>query len=267
MLAGSNCNCLICQLEANLVAEFAADRNAASYSKLAARRLVLSRFPTAIQLIQRLHNPKAEYQPPTSDQILRELLPPPADSALHQFWQSMLLLAFIPTIHRTTSQISNTFSCLTRDDVSQQLLGLLLEFICSSELQSRQSHLAFTIARKIRRLAFRWAIRESRIEFPEEANGHPIISPPQEPFDHSQPALLLLEFLDSCERRGWLSTTERRLLMQFKIEGISCQELSRRNGHSPIALQHRIQRLIDRLRRLSRTPAAGIAQQLELFRK
>jgi len=267
MLTGLNCNCLICQLEANLVADLAAKRNTALFSEFAARRPVLSGFPTARQLIQRLHDSKTEYQLPTSDQILRELLPPPTDSALRQFWQSMLLLAFIPTVHRTTSQISNTFPCLGRDDIGQHLIGLLLEFLHSNELQSRYSHLAFTIARKIRRLAFRWAMRESRIGLPEEVNGGSMTFQLSAPPNPTQSALLLHEFLDSCERGGWLSAAERRLLMQFKIEGLSCQELSRRNGHSAIALQHRIQRLVDRLRRLSKEPATGIAQQLQLFQK
>lgn len=33
-----------------------------------------------------------------------------------------------------------------------------------------------------------------------------------------------------CQRRGWLSCEERELLTQFKLEGISCLDLARRNG-------------------------------------
>lgn len=265
MLAGPNCNCLICRLEADLIAELAADRSAVLYPKLAASSLVLSRFPTTLQLIQHLHRPDAEHQIPTSDEILRELLQSPSDPTLQQLWHSTLLLAFIPTIHRTTSHIATSFPSLSRDDIAQHLLGVLLELLHSSELQSRPSHFAFTTARRIRRLAFRWAIHESRIASLEEADGLPTTSPLLTAFDHSHSALLLREFLDSCERRGWLSSAERHLLLQFKIEGISCQELSLQNGHSPVALRHRIQRLIGRLRRLSRTPSVDIPQQLELF--
>ena len=41
------------------------------------------------------------------------------------------------------------------------------------------------------------------------------------------------------------TSTERRILTESKIEGLSCRELSQRNGHSAVAIQHRIQRLID----------------------
>jgi hypothetical protein len=58
---------------------------------------------------------------------------------------------------------------------------------------------------------------------------------------------------------------ERNLLIQFKVEGISCQELASRNGHSAIAIQHRIQRSLDRLRRLAKSPPGPVAKQLELF--
>lgn len=267
MLAGPNCNCLICRLEGDLLADLAADHNATLYTKLATSSFVLSGFPTTLQLIQHLHRPGGDHQSPTSDEILSELLRPPSDLTLQQFWHSTLLLAFIPTIHRTTSHIGMRFPSLSRDDIGQHVLGVLLEFLHSSELQSRQSHLAFTIARRIRRLAFRWAIRESRIGLLEEAKSPPPIPEALATFDRSHSAFLLRDFLDSCERKGWLSSTERRMLIQFKIEGISCRELSQRNGHSPVALQHRIQRLIDRLRRLSSAATANTPQQLELFPK
>jgi DNA-directed RNA polymerase specialized sigma24 family protein len=267
MLAGPNCNCLICRLEADLITELGTDCSQTLYLRLAASCLVLSGFPTTLQLIRHLHRPEAGHPSPTSDEILRELLGLPSDPDLLQFWHSTILLAFIPTIHRTSSHIGTTFPSLTRDDIAQHLIATLLESLYSSELRSRQSHLAFTVARRVRRLGFRWAIHESRTALRKEAVGPPLTAPVPAAFDRSGSALLLCEFLDSCERRGWLSSSERHMLMQCKIEGISCQELSRQNGHSPVALQHRIQRLIDRLRRLTRTPTANIPRQLELFLK
>jgi DNA-directed RNA polymerase specialized sigma24 family protein len=181
-------------------------------------------------------------------------------------WQRLLLLAFIPTIHRTTTQITATFPSLTRDDTAQHLFAVLLEYLHSQELRSRQSHLGFTIARKVRRNAFRWAIRESRISLRDET--HPTSTEAVEmdaSDDDSHASILLGQFLDNCQRKGWLSTEERKLLIEFKLEGISGPELARRNGHSVVAVRHRIQRLLDRLRRIAQTSENGKPQQLNLF--
>jgi DNA-directed RNA polymerase specialized sigma24 family protein len=268
MTAGFNCNCFICRLETSLTTELSADRSSENYHYVVDSSLVLSGFPTSLELIQHLHRPEIDHQYPSSDQILLELIRPRTNPSLQQSWNSILLLVFIPTIHRTTSQLSVSFPFLARDDIAQNLVTILLEFLHSNELQSRHSHLAFTVARRIRRTAFRWAIHESRIAAVEQPHGPPTARPePEASEDHSPSAVLLREFLDNCERRGWLTSTERRILTESKIEGVSCQELSRRNGHSSVALQHRIQRLIDKLRRLTQKPPHDIPQQLELFPK
>ena len=181
-------------------------------------------------------------------------------------WQRLLLLVFIPTVHRTTSQITGAFPSLTRDDTAQHLFAVLLEFLHSKELRSRHSHLGFTIARKIRRSAFRWAIRESHRSLRDETDGtSTAVLETHASDDDSHANILLQQFLDNCQRRGWLSTEERELLTQFKLEGISCPELARRNGHSAVAIRHRIQRLLDRLRRIAQTSDNGTPEQLNLF--
>jgi hypothetical protein len=76
---------------------------------------------------------------------------------------------------------------------------------------------------------------------------------------------LLGQFLNNCQRKGWLSTEERQLLIEFKLEGISGPELARRNGHSVVAIRHRIQRLLDRLRRIAQSSGSGMPQQLNLL--
>jgi DNA-directed RNA polymerase specialized sigma24 family protein len=268
MIAAPNCNCLICRLETNLIVELSAEANSAQYRQLVDSSLVLSGFPTPLELIQHLHHPEAQDQHSSSDDILLELLRPRIDPFLGQLWHCLLLLVFIPTIHRTTSHLSAIFPSLARDDIAQHLITVLLEFLRSRELQSRQSHLAFTIARKIRRAAFRWAIHESRVAAVDEPEGPPTMPPSLNVSgDHPHSAVLLRQFLDDCERKGWLTSTERQILTESKIEGLSCRELSRRNGQSAVAIQHRIHRLIDRLRRLARAPSNDVPQQLELFPK
>jgi DNA-directed RNA polymerase specialized sigma24 family protein len=268
LIAVSNCNCLICRLETNLIAELSAEGHSAQYRKLIDSSLVLSGFPTPVQLVQYLHRPDAENQHSSSDDILLELLRPRIDPLTRQLWHCLLLLVFIPTIHRTASQLSAIFPSLARDDTAQHLITVLLDFLHSKELQSRQSHFAFTIARGIRRAAFRWAIHESRVAAIEEPDGPPtMLRSLDVSGDPSHAAVLLRQFLDDCERQGWLTSNERQILTESKIAGLSCRELSRRNGHSAVAIQHRIHRLIDRLRRLAQKPSNSIPQQLKLFTK
>jgi DNA-directed RNA polymerase specialized sigma24 family protein len=260
MIAPPKCNCLICRLETTLITELSAQGNHTYYRQLVDPSLVLSAFPTAVELIHHLHRPEPGDQHSFSDPILLGI-----DPLLRQLWHSVLLLVFIPTIHRTTSQLSAIFPSLARDDIAQHLITVLLEFLRSQELQSRRSHLAFTIARKIRRAAFRWAIRESRIEAVGEPNRLPTLPLSLDgPEIHLHSAAVLQQFLDDCERKGWLTSTERQILTDSKIGGMSCRELSRRNGHSTVAVQHRIHRLINRLRRLARPSI--VPKQLELFR-
>jgi DNA-directed RNA polymerase specialized sigma24 family protein len=267
MKAGSSCDCLICRLEASLVAELSNPHTQEEFRLFAASSQALSVFPTAVELILHLHRQQDHEQNSSSDQILLEVLGRSGDALLHPMGQRLLLLAFVPTIHRTTTQITISFPALARDDTAQHLFTALLELLPSSELQSRRSHLAFTIARKIRRSAYRWAIRESRTALRNDSDGTRVALPDAEVSGQdSRSNILLQQFLDDCQRRGWLSAEERELLTEFKLEGTSGQELALRSGHSAVAIRHRIQRLLDRLRRIAAKPGTVVTpEQLNLF--
>jgi DNA-directed RNA polymerase specialized sigma24 family protein len=266
MMTASYCDCLICRLEASFIAELSDDRSREEFRSFAVLSPILAAFPTALELIGKLHDHDNHQQNPSSDEVLLDLLRRGSDTLFHPMWQRLLLLVFIPTIHRTTSQIAATFPSLTRDDTAQHLFAVLLEFLHSKELRSRHSHLGFTIARKIRRSAFRWAIRESHRSLRDETDGTPTAILEIDVSDEDPHAdILLQQFLGDCQRRGWLSSEERDLLTQFKLEGISCPELARRGGHSAVAIRHRIQRLLERLRRIAQTSGNGTPEQLSLL--
>jgi DNA-directed RNA polymerase specialized sigma24 family protein len=253
-------------LEKSLIAELSDDRTNEEYRSLAASSETLASFRTALDLIGELHAPDDLGHNSAGDSLLLGLLRLDLTPTAHSIWQQLLLLAFIPTIHRTASQIAATFASLARDDISQHVVAAFLEFLRSTELHTRHSHIAFTIARKLRRNAFRWAIHESRGALPDESGGdratHVDDAAAREPL-HAE--IVLRQFLDNCQQTGWLSPEERDLLFQFKIEGVSCLELARRNTHSAVAIQHRIQRLLDRLRRVAQRTPQGGSEQLELF--
>ncbi len=259
MLAGSNCECLVCRLEKRLVEELREEGVRNTPGMIGNSSGILRYFRTPLDLVRALHAPEPLTERSSSDALLLALVEENARGPAGSLWQQLLLLVFIPTIHRTTTQVASAFSSLARDDVSQHALSVFLEFLESGELRARSSHLAFTIARNLRRRTFRWAIHESRLATPDESR---VIVNDEALGDPHRAAILLDRFLDQCESAGCLSPDERHLLIQAKIEGVSCRELAAGNGHSPVAIQHRLQRIIERLRRLART---NPPRQLELF--
>lgn len=266
MMAGLSCDCIVCRLESRLIADLNDGPRQEEFCSFASSSPTLSAFPTALELLEHLHRQNHEANP-FSDQVLLEILGRSSAADFDALRQSLLLLVFIPAIHRAATQITSAFPALSRDDTAQHLFTVLLEFLPSRELQSRRSHLAFTIARKIRRGGFRWAIRQSRTSLPKEMNGNshgPLEADAGGESSHAD--ILLEQFLDGCERRGWLSFEERKLLTQFKLERVSGPELARRSGQSAVAIRHRVQRLVDRLRRIAGKSVSEGPEQLKLFR-
>jgi DNA-directed RNA polymerase specialized sigma24 family protein len=266
MMTASYCDCLICRLEASLIAELSDDRSQEEFRLFAASSAVLALFPIPSELIRKLRDHDNNDQNPSSDEVLLDLLRRGSDVRFHPVWQRLLLLVFVPTIHRTTTQITGTFPSLTRDDTAQHLFTVLLEYLHSKELRSRRSHLGFTIARKMRRSAFRWAIRDSRTFLSDETDttAHTILGTDvsdEGPYSD----ILLDQFLGDCQRRGWLSSEERELLTQFKLERISALELARRTGYSAVAIRHRVHRVLGKLRRIAQTSSKETPEQLTLF--
>jgi hypothetical protein len=265
MIAGSSCECLICRLEKDLVAKLGEERTCADYRALVAPETDLSSFSSPAVLVEELHRRRENGHNPKADLLLSQILKENSRADPHPIWQHLLIVAFIPTIHRTTTQVAFAFSSLPRDDVAQHVLTLFLENLASHDLKARDSHIAFTVARALRRKAFRWAIQQSRSPSGDELNGdaHDAHSTPLG--NAFGPPFLLNEFLDACERARLVSPEERRLIHILKIEGISCAELARHNGHTTIATKRRIQRVIERLRTIAASKA--LPKQLELFSK
>jgi DNA-directed RNA polymerase specialized sigma24 family protein len=267
MKTGSNCDCLVCRLEKSLIAELGEETASWGCRFLEGSSGVLSRFSNPLDLVRELHAPDDRGDSASADTLLLEIFKHHHGAAAPSVWQRILLLVFIPTIHRTASQVRMVFPTLARDDTSQHLLTVFLEFLGSAELRTRRSHLAFTIARKLRRKAFRWAIREARITSPEESGGDAIEEVEHPAAEEPLYAAVVLErFLDNCQNMGWLSIAERELLVRFKVGGATGREIAGRNGNAAAAVRHRIQRLLDRLRRLAhRTRWEHAPEQLELF--
>jgi len=260
MMAGPNCGCLVCRLEKSLMSELEHETVPMELQVVGDASSFPVRFKRALDLIATLHTAAPPAGTVWADHLLVALVRANASARARSTWQQFLLLAFIPTIHRTATQVRATFPSLVRDDVSQHVIALFLESLSSGEFQRLASHVAFAIARTLRRRAFRWAIRESRLAIPEDASAS-FLEASQEPKPLA-PELILGRFLDHCQRAGWLSGEERHLLVEFKLERASYQEHARGNGHSAVAIRHRVQRIVDRLRKIAQKAPP---HQFELF--
>src|SRR5262249_5417601 len=136
MIAASRCDCLICHLERTLVAEFSGDSSLQQFRVFSISIPALSTLMTPFELIDELHHHRTPDQKALGDQLIANLVGRKDDVAFHSIRQKLLLLAFIPTVHRTTSQVAASFPSLTREDIAQHVFSVLLEFLDSSELRA-----------------------------------------------------------------------------------------------------------------------------------
>ncbi len=245
----SHCRCLLCGMERHLAEQFAEPAGQDAYRQFASFSPVLSAFPAASDLISFLHTEhSAENRTHSKDGILAELLRGTTNNGRSPTAQELLLLAFLPMLHRISRQVLKRCRGLPSDDVAQHVVAALLESFGSPEFAGRDSHLAFAIARLLRRNAFAWAERESRdyvngFDRVETLEGAPDRDGPQ-PIER---AALLRHFLDRCRQRGVLSGEDLDLLVQFKLDELPTADYSN-------ASRQRMKRLLSKLRRAAKRP-------------
>jgi hypothetical protein len=259
MIAGAHCGCAVCRMERYLTHELGEDRSW-THQLVADSTHVFSAFGRPLEVVEALHSPSHPSDPSYADRMLVAILKENAQSQPGLLWQTLLLLVFVPTIHATASHIATAFPALSREDISQQVISVFLECLASGAFLGCRSHLAYVVSRKIRRLAFRWAIREARLAAPQEIEERS--AEMMDDRELLEARVVLDRFLDSCQKAGWLLGPERDLLIEFKLKAVSSKELASRNGHSAVAIQHKIQRVMEKLRRVAKK---NPPRQLELF--
>jgi hypothetical protein len=183
-----------------------------------------------------------------SDELLRELFR--IRAARPAFVESLLVLAFVPMLHRTIRRVVRYQPSLAEEDITQQALSFLLQFLRSNETQARQSHFAFAISRAVKRQVFEWARREGRKDAVLNHAASALLSPAVE--DSFERYAQLRHFLHRCVTRGDLTEAELDLLIQFKLEGTNGEDFRSFNGNTSNAFRQRLKRLLTKLRRLAR---------------
>lgn len=239
------CDCALCNVEAGLLAQL---------DSMDAREVqeLFSPFPTLLQhssvsgLLLHIRTSPADAR---SDGLFQEMLELHKTNA--SFVENILVLTFLPMLHRTIRLVSRQQPSLAEEDITQQALSFLLQFLHSGELETRQSHFAFAISRGVKRQLFEWTNRESvkaaLFTHPESERLSGLRT--EDPFERYT---FLRHFLHRCVAKGLLADSEVGLLIQFKMEGTSGEELAGLNGSSSNAIRQRFKRLLAKLRRLAR---------------
>ncbi len=238
-----NCGCALCILEPRLLSALSY-ADAEVIFELLPGSSFGNEISCAAELLTRLKTLTADT---ASDDFLRELLNArPLDPT---FIESVLILAFLPTLHATVRRVGKQQPGLSQEDIIQQALTVLLQYLRSDELHSRQSHFAFAISRAIKRKVFEWAQRENQGS--ETAHPDPLVVDALTEDDSFERHVLLRHFLHRCVTKRLITNSELNLLIDFKLDGGSLDSKNGSDGNSSNAIRQKLKRLLRKLRRIA----------------
>ena len=240
-----SCPCTLCDTEAQLLSELKR-LDSRFISELLSACPALLEHRTINSLLAHLRTSPADA---ANDNLFREIFS--LRETNPAFAESLLVLVFLPMLHRAVRLIARQQESLAEEDIAQQLLFFFLEFLASPEMQTRRSHFAFAIAREVKRHIFEWAKREST-KAARLDNADVEASVFIELENSFEQYALLRHFLHRCLTKGMLADSELDLLIQFKLDGNTGEELAALNGSSSNAVRQRFKRLLAKLRRLAR---------------
>ena len=260
MRDNSHCNCHICKVERHLFVSLSEPPGDARFSALTTNCASLARFLTVRDLLADLHAiPANDSATTVPGELLSALIQTGAARGEFELLQSILVLAFTPTIHRTYREVRAWFREIEPEDIAQQVLTFFLELAASAPAETLNGILPIMLARSLRKNSFRWAEKESRILLRREIekqgrskHAEPVAN------DNFESVSLLTDFLDYCRQIGMLSQFERDLLIKIKIEGFLIKEIPSANPVlSARAVESRIQRILRRLQKVALQGVAG----------
>jgi hypothetical protein len=206
-----DCGCALCILEPRLLSALATT-NADMIRELIPDSSRRNEICCAADLVSHLKTLSANTE---SDAFLGELLTArPLDP---NFVDSVPILAFLPILHLAVRRVARQQPCLPTEDITQQTLSILLQYLRSAELHARQSHFAFAISRAVKRKIFEWAQRESRRN--GTAHSDPAFLDALVEDDSFERHLLLRHFPHRCVTKRLITDSELNWLIDFKLEG------------------------------------------------
>jgi hypothetical protein len=244
------CNCHICKIERHLVISLSEPPYSEDFLRIAHAELALTGFSNALGLVEHLHAQRdGGISVPSASEVVGSLMQCSSINAESELRNSVLVLSFIPMIHRTYREVRAWFREIESEDIAQQILALFLELVTSSSPTLMNDHLPIALTRTLRKNAFRWAEKEKRIAIQREAEKSGEAS---EPFgcDAFETVSVLNNFLDHCHQIGILSVFERDLLIRLKVDGFFAKEIIHTHtALSEKAVHWRVERILQRLQK------------------
>jgi hypothetical protein len=246
----NNCQCVVCHVEHDLLDSLSTQTARTHFQALAVNHPVLNHFNSPADVIAQLreHEDVEVVNHIAWNAILHALVNSIANGTAEEIGQQLLLLAFMPAIHRTYAEVCQRFRALPAEDIAQQASLVFMEAARSSFVTNQNGYLPVALAKEFRRRLFRWAFMETRRSLPSEEISE--IHPEPASDDNFEDAVLLEDFLSQWQRAGVLSQEQRDLLRKFKCEGFEAKELLGLNtGNTTNAVQMRLKRIVKKLRR------------------
>lgn len=249
-----HCKCHICKIERHLLVSLGEPSGSERFASLALGSPALANFASTASLIEHLHAQRQkESRPPSSNEILTALIQFGPETEYAETSQSVLVLAFMPTLHRTYREVRAWYRDLPTEDIAQQVCVCFLELAASAPVGLMEGQISFMLARSLRRNTLRWAQRETMIRLEREKTQLEMKDMEEPSFkDNFESVSFLNDFLDYACHNGVLSSFERDLLTKLKVEGFLAKEVSHANTVlSPKAVQCRMERILERLQKIA----------------
>lgn len=244
------CNCHICKIERELIISLGEQPYSDEFLVVANSAAPLARFSSALALVEHLHAQKnGVISVPSAGEIVGSLIP---DNSLVfgvELKNSILVLSFIPMIHRTYREVRAWFREIEPEDIAQQILTLFLDLVDSASPMPTKNYLPIALTRTLRKNSFRWAEKEKRHTIQREMDKSQELAD-QGASDSFETVSVLNDFLNHCHRIGILSTFERDLLIKLKVEGFFAKEIIQTHtALSEKAVHWRVERILQRLQK------------------
>lgn len=253
----SHCTCTICDVEKYFRTELELQESHVRYRQLVAYNSFLTHFPTAPDLVAKVHAYRdAKDGNCLSDRIFVGLLRSPVAPHDWDFVERILILLLTPTAHAVVRQVSGHYRFLPRQDLSQLALITLIQCLRSKSWQNQRSHFGYTAARSLRRNLFRWARDEfqstSQFAVQKLREELQLNQTAEESFERNA---ILRHLLALCQEKAYLTTAELNLLIDLKLEETIDAGISGPSGRTSNPFRQKIKRLMTKLRRVAQTPS------------
>lgn len=209
--AEKKCQCGVCQVEHDLLDSLSTQTARIHFQALATNYPILNQFESPTDLLAQVREREDDEFVSHVDlnAILHALFSSIADGIAEETGQQLLLLAFIPAIHRTYVEIRQLFPHLGADDTAQQASLVFLEALRLPVVTNQNGYLPVALAKEFRRRLFRWAFSETRRSVPyEDISSHSELASDEDFED----AMLLEDLLSQWRRAGVLSQEQCDLL-------------------------------------------------------